>query len=186
VTVAETPFLTTVRQLTAAKLLAGGLMAGENVHVSRRVPLDDVTDLPAVAVYTLSSRGERIADAPPMFRHTADLTVELAFDATAACPTDEPLDDVVDRQCDLVAVALLESAEWVAQFERVSSWDRTDQLINTGRRRMHLVQIRASVEYATIHEPIVTDDLATARVEIDLHPADGRIEAGADIVVPTD
>lgn len=156
-----------IRNDVMQRLLDANTAAGENVFRARVTPPDE-DELPALCVYTPDERGasER-GSQHPMF----DTTLTLQVDALVMHA--DGYDDKLDALCEELEAALLQSPDFVSQFERIASYNTTTSFHDGGEVPVAAAIITIDLVFTNEFPPLVGDDLETTHIDVDaIDPAD--------------
>lgn len=174
---------TQVRQDVVTRLKAAMGDEAGRVHDS---PVDDwtPTDLPAIAVYGLTSNRRRRGPGVPTFAVTDEIAVDVIVEAADGKSAAEACEDLEDQ----VSLALLTDPNWVSQFEHVESVRTTRGRLEEGDAVRWSARVVFEVQYFEKWEPVVPDDLRRIHIKVDfieppLSPPgpDGKAEAETEI-----
>lgn len=168
-----------LRNDVVARLLAANTDAGQNVTKDR---IDQVpeSDCPAICVYTLDESGDSVSEGrAPIFKSEITLQIDVAVAAS---------DDWgvrLDGICEQIEKALLYSPAFLAEFERVASYNTRITQRPGGEVAVAIASIQIGLVYSNAFWPVVTDQFASAGVKIDaINPHDAnRADKGPDGVV---
>ncbi|WP_334130169.1 hypothetical protein [Sneathiella sp.] len=168
-----------LRNDVVARLLAANTDAGENVSKDR---IDDMPegDCPAICVYTLDESGDNVSESrAPIFKSEITLQIDVAVAAT------EGWGVKLDAICEQIETALLHSPAFLAEFERVASYNTRITQRPGGEVAVAIASIQLGLVYSNAFWPVVPDHFATAGVQIDaINPHDANIaETGPDGVI---
>ncbi|GAA4258945.1 hypothetical protein GBZ26_04005 [Azospirillum formosense] len=180
---------TEIRAATVA-LLKGATTAGDRVYATRLMPQVGET-YPTILVYTYDEDMTRRGGTPPQFAHDLTMVIDVRMKASE----DGDAEDALDALCKAILERLLTNAEWVAQFEEISSVKTRIIPNDEGRHPLVLALIGISGKFHTIWQPVVPDAFEATRVGVDcIDPADpnltspgpdGRLEAEGVFTIPT-
>lgn len=170
-----------IRQAVAA-LLVGKTAANARVFATRAFPLWDQDELPAILVYTETEDSSVFDAAPKRYKRTVRVAIQCVVRADAA------LDDALDDMAEAVEnqIALDDTLGGLASDCRVTQIEMT--VLGEGEQSVGACRIMVDVDYfklAPVEQPEpVVSALTRADVNMDLAPADGRIDSTQRINLP--
>ncbi|TWA90700.1 hypothetical protein FBY14_104204 [Azospirillum brasilense] len=180
---------TEIRAATVARL-KGATTAGDRVYATRLMPQIGET-YPTILVYTYDEDMTRHGGTPPQFTHDLTMVIDVRMKASE----DGDAEDALDALCETILDRLLCSADWVGQFEAISSVKTRIITNDEGRHPLVVALIGISGKFHTLWQPVVPDAFEATRVGVDcIDPADpnlaaagpdGRLEAEGAFPIPT-
>lgn len=159
--------------------LIGKTDAEDRIYATPIIPWRRDRPLPALGVYTLAERGAPFGTnqmGPVQLRMSCDLSIDVLIEL----PTDDTLTPdgrlrldtatPLDLLCEQVMNALLPVPSWVNLSEGVERWERRTVLGPVGEtdRRTAAATITITLNDSCIYEPVITDQLDTIVVGIDV------------------
>lgn len=170
---AKVPLTPTGIRTDLVERLTGKTAAGQRVFDSRRVNLDETDDVPAVVVYSLGGREEKVAANTPTYRRTE----QVGISAVVKGADDTGLAAAVDAAETAILEALNGDMEWLCSFERVPSVTSKKTLTLEGDHRLGAVVLQIEVQYTVRYRPVTTG-LELQRVAV---TTDSETPAGANV-----
>ena len=168
-----------LRNDVVARLLAANTDAGQNVYKDRidQVPEDKC---PSICVYTLDESGENETQGrQPIFKSEITLQIDIAVAAKSDWGVN------LDTVCEQVEAALLQSPDFLAEFERVTSYRTRITQRPGGELVVAIASIQIGLIYSNIFAPTISDEFLSAGVVVDaINPHDKNLgEKGPDGVL---
>lgn len=150
----------------AMGMLVGKTVAGTNVASSRPNPLSQrpsahggKEELPAIIIYTRSTKSEVFDESPRRYRHEAELVVECACEIKA----DEELDDQLDDFEQEVVDALLADDSLGGLTDDLLLTGSTNTIADAGEKLLGAVIITFQAVYFTDLPESIIDNLPPLR-----------------------
>lgn len=158
----------------AKAMLVSKTIAGLNVASSRPNPLSQrpsahggLEELPAVIIYTRSTKSEVFDESPRRYRHEAELAVECAMEIDPDQELDDQLDDFEQQVVD--ALLIDDTLGGIAEDLKLTG--STNTIDGTGEKLLGAVIITFQAVYFTDLPESILEDLpnfSTAHTEYSL------------------
>lgn len=146
----------------AKTMLVGKTIAGQNVASSRPNPLSQAPsahggtdELPAVIIYTRTTKSEVFDESPRRYRHEAELVVECALEIQPG----EELDDQLDGIEQQVVDALLADDSLGGIAEDLMLTGSTNTIADAGEKLLGAVIITFQAVYFTDLPESILDEM---------------------------
>lgn len=156
-----------IRTDAKARIVAAATDA-ETVTTSRATPFA-VDELPAINIYTPNENGNGLPGATqPEFVTVCTLGIDVVVAAS------DGYEDALDALCEAaIDDALLRNADFVKEFERVTTLESETGFVDGGEVTMAVATYRIGLQYTAVFPPTVSDDLALTDIQVDaVDPAD--------------
>jgi hypothetical protein len=152
-------------QAKALELLQAGLSGQFKRFVKQPMLTINPKDLPMLGVHIVREQRRADGDAnhgPPSFVH--DLT--LGFSGSIQIGTDDAEEpSTLEAWMTSIDLFLLRNPEFVNMTEGVTSIDRLGQYAKNGEASLYEIRIEMHLQFRSVLEPIILDDLDVIHVE---------------------
>ena len=164
-------FCSKLRKRSIALLVKEGVVEADNIYDSRISPSPISRNEEIVSVYCLNQNysGSEVQNTALNFKIAATLRIDLHVTSSA----DDLLADLIDHRVDQIISTLMQSPDWLAYIEGVSSIEISTKLDDSGSVRVASASIAIEVNGNCTFEPNVKDWFQTASIALDaVDPSD--------------